>query len=158
MRDRSWRTGRALHAEPYKSELLPLWSFKDAKAAKKAAQDTSTSASSVTTQRVSSSGWTSRGTTCRWVTPTRDATRTLQGREQEQALGKARLREEPGGGIFYKKWRKAAEDEEVQCGRQVKVPDTLRSLCAAPCSNAARLSIAGVGKEAERPISAGPAG
>jgi hypothetical protein len=29
----------ALHAEPYKSELLPLWSFKDAKAAKKAADD-----------------------------------------------------------------------------------------------------------------------
>jgi len=27
------------HAEPYKSELLPLWSFKDAKAAKKAAED-----------------------------------------------------------------------------------------------------------------------
>ena len=27
------------HAEPYKSELLPLWSFKDAKAAKKAADD-----------------------------------------------------------------------------------------------------------------------
>ena len=27
------------HAEPYKSELLPLWSFKSAKAAKKAADD-----------------------------------------------------------------------------------------------------------------------
>jgi hypothetical protein len=27
------------HAEPYKSELLPLWSFKDAKAAKKAADE-----------------------------------------------------------------------------------------------------------------------
>jgi hypothetical protein len=27
------------HAEPYKSELLPLWSFKDARAAKKSAND-----------------------------------------------------------------------------------------------------------------------
>jgi hypothetical protein len=76
------------HAEPYKSEPLPLWSFKDAKAAEKAADDIyerfldykaeGDFVGIDVARKYLQMGYTAVA-----------ALREVRGREQEQALGKA---------------------------------------------------------------------
>jgi len=111
----AYRIGRGeqdvFHAEPYKSELLPLWSFKDAEAAKESAEaihgrfreyrDEGDFVGMDVARKYLQMGYT-------------------RSRRYAKYKGgnKSKLLEEPdpvksrAAEIFYKKWRDAAEDEE----------------------------------------------
>jgi hypothetical protein len=110
----AYRVGRGeqgvFHAEPYKGELLPLWSFKT-EAAARDSSERSTRSSRSTGPRAISSGWTSPGSTSRWGGPGRDATPSTRA-ERRASPAKRGPGEEPGGEVFREKWRAAAEDEE----------------------------------------------
>src|SRR5215208_2795838 len=99
------------HAEPYKSELLPLWSFKDAKAAKKAADDIYERFLDYKAEGDFVGMDVARKYLQMGYTRSRRYARYQGGNKkkplEEPDSGKSRAAE-----IFYEKWRAAAEDEE----------------------------------------------
>src|ERR671913_1630586 len=99
------------HAEPYKSELLPLWSFKDAKVAKKAADDIYERFLDYKAEGDFVGMDVARKYLQMGYTRSRRYAKYKGGNKkkplEEPDSGKSRAAE-----IFYEKWRAAAEDEE----------------------------------------------
>ncbi len=99
------------HAEPYKNELLPLWRFKDAKAAEKAADDIyerflnykaeGDFVGMDVARKYLQMGYTRSQRYARY-----------EGGNKRKPLAKPDPEKSRAAEIFYKKWRKAAEDEE----------------------------------------------
>jgi Domain of unknown function (DUF4385) len=99
------------HAEPYKSELLPLWSFKDAKVAKKAANsiyerflDYKAEGDFVgmdVARKYLQMGYTRSRRYAKY-----------EGGNKGKPLASPDPEKSRAAELFYKKWRKAAEDEE----------------------------------------------
>ncbi len=111
----AYRIGRGeqgvFHAEPYKSELLPLWSFKDVEAAKKS--------SDAIYQRFL--GYRAEGDFVGMDVARKylqmGYTRSLRYKKYKVGnKGKPLTAPDPvknrAAEIFYEKWRQAAEDEE----------------------------------------------
>jgi len=99
------------HAEPYKSELSPLWRFKDAKAAKRAADDIYERFLDYKAEGDFVGMDVARKYLQMGYTRARRYAK-YEGGNKSKPL--ARLDPEKGRAaeIFYSKWRKAAEDEE----------------------------------------------
>ena len=100
----------AFHADPYKGELLPLWTFKDAKAAKKSADDIyerflhykleSDFVGMDVARKYLQMGYTRSRRYARY-----------KGGNKSKPLEKPDPEKSQAAEIFYKRWRKAAEDE-----------------------------------------------
>ena len=99
------------HAEPYKSELLPLWRFKDAKAAKKAADDIYERFLEYKSEGDFVGMDVARKFLQMGYTRSRRYAKDRGGTKSEPLVRpdpeKSRAAE-----TFYRKWREAAEDEE----------------------------------------------
>ena len=101
----------AFHAEPYKGELLPLWTFKDSKAAKKSADDIyerfvdykaeGDFVGMDVARKYLQIGYTRSQRYARY-----------KGGNKSKPLEKPDPEKSRAAEIFYKKWRKAAEDDE----------------------------------------------
>jgi hypothetical protein len=99
------------HAEPYKSELLPLWSLKDAEVAKKAADDIykrfldykagGDFVGMDVARKYLQMGYTRSRRYAKY-----------EGGNKGKPLARPDPEKSRAAEIFYKKWRKAAEDEE----------------------------------------------
>jgi Domain of unknown function (DUF4385) len=99
------------HAEPYKTELLPLWSFKDAEAAKKSADDIyerfldykleSDFVGMDVARKYLQMGYTRSRRYAKY-----------KGGNKSKPLEKPDPEKSRAAEVFYKKRRKAAEDEE----------------------------------------------
>ena len=101
----------AFHAEPYNSELLPLWSFKDAKAAKKAADDIYKRFLAYKSEGDFVGMDVARKYLQMGYTRSRRYA-NYKGGNKSKPSEKPDSEKSRAAGIFYKKWREAAEDEE----------------------------------------------
>ena len=99
------------HAEPYKSELLPLWSFKDAKAANKAADDIYERFLDYKSEGDFVGMDVARKYLQMGYTRSRRYAK-YGGGNKSKPLGRPDPEKSRAAEIFYKKWRKAAEDEQ----------------------------------------------
>ena len=99
------------HAEPYKSELLPLWSFKDAKAANKAADDIYERFLDYKSEGDFVGMDVARKYLQMGYTRSRRYA-NYEGGNKSKPLGRSAPEKSRAAEIFYKKWRKAAEDED----------------------------------------------
>ena len=111
----TYRIGRGeqgvFHAEPYKSELLPLWSFKDAEAARESAgaiygrfleyRDLGDFVGMDIARKYLQMGY----TRARRYAKYRGGNKSKPLEEPDKVKNQA-------AEIFYKKWREAAEDKE----------------------------------------------
>jgi hypothetical protein len=99
------------HAQPYKGELLPLWTFKDPKAAKKSADDIyerflyyraeGDFVGMDVARKYLQMGYTRSRRYAKY-----------EGGNKRKPLARPDPEKSRAAEIFYKKWRKAAEDEE----------------------------------------------
>jgi Domain of unknown function (DUF4385) len=99
------------HAEPYTGELLPLWTFKDPKVAKKSADDIyerfldykleSDFVKMDVARKYLQMGYTRSRRYAKY-----------KGGNKSKPLEKPDPEKSRAAEVFYKKWRKAAEDEE----------------------------------------------
>jgi hypothetical protein len=101
----------AFHAEPYKSELLPLWSIKDTKAAMKSANDIY--------ERFldykSEGDFVGMDVARKYLQMGHTRSRryaNYEGGNKSKPLAKPDPEKSQAAEIFYRRWRKAAEDEE----------------------------------------------
>src|SRR5215204_5661537 len=101
----------AFHAEPYMSELLPLWSFKDAKAAKKAAEDIYERFLDYKSEGDFVGMDVARKYLQMGYTRSRRYA-NYEGGNKSKPLAKPDPEKSQAAEIFYRRWRKAAEDEE----------------------------------------------
>ncbi len=99
------------HAEPYKSELLPLWSFKNAKAAEKAADDIYERFLDYKSEGDFVGMDVARKYLQMGYTRSRRYAK-YKGGNKSKPLEKPDPEKSRGAEIFYKKWRRAAEDEK----------------------------------------------
>jgi hypothetical protein len=111
----AYRIGRGeqgvFHAEPYKSELLPLWSFKDAEAAKESAdaiygrfleyRDKRDFVGMDVARKYLQMGYTRSRRYAKY-----------SGGNKSKPLEEPEPAKSRAAEIFYEKWREAAEDEE----------------------------------------------
>src|SRR5918997_5087373 len=98
------------HAEPYKSELLPLWSFKDAKVAKKAADDIYERFLDYKSEGDFVGMDVARKYLQMGYTRSRRYA-NYEGGNKSKPLGRPDPEKSRAAEIFYRMWRKAAEDE-----------------------------------------------
>jgi hypothetical protein len=99
------------HAEPYKSELLPLWSFKDAKAAKKAADEIYERFLGY----MSEGDFVGMDVARKYLQMGYTRSRRYAkygGGNKSKPLERPDPEKSRAAEIFYRKWREAAEDEE----------------------------------------------
>ena len=99
------------HAEPYKSELLPLWSFKDAKVAKKAADDIYERFLDYKAEGDFVGMDVARKYLQMGYTRSRRYAK-YEGGNKGSPLARPDPEKSRAAELFYKKWRKAAEDED----------------------------------------------
>ena len=99
------------HAEPYKSELLPLWSFKDAKVAKKAADDIYGRFLDYKAEGDFVGMDVARKYLQMGYTRSRRYA-NYEGGNKSKPLARLDPEKSRAAEIFYREWRKAAEDEE----------------------------------------------
>ena len=99
------------HAEPYKSELLPLWSFKDAKVAKKAVDDIYERFLDYKAEGDFVGMDVARKYLQMGYTRSRRYAK-YEGGNKGRPLARPDPEKSRAAELFYKKWRKAAEDEE----------------------------------------------
>jgi uncharacterized protein DUF4385 len=99
------------HADPYKGELLPLWSFKDAKAAKKSADDIYERFFDYKAEGDFVGMDVARKYLQMGYTRSRRYAK-YKGGNKSKPLEKPDPEKSRAAEIFYKKWRKAAEDDE----------------------------------------------
>ncbi len=111
----AYRIGRGeqgvFHAEPYKSELLPLWSFKDAEAAKESAvaiygrflgyKDEGDFVGMDVARKYLQMGYTRSRRYAKY-----------RGGNKSRPLEEPDPEKSRAAEIFYERWREAAEDEE----------------------------------------------
>jgi hypothetical protein len=111
----AYRIGRGeqgvFHAEPYKSELLPLWSFKDTEAAKESAdaiyerflwyKDEGDFVGMDVARKYLQMGFTRARRYAKY-----------KGGNKSKPLDEPDAVKSRAAEIFYEKWREAAEDEE----------------------------------------------
>ncbi len=111
----AYRIGRGeqgvFHAEPYKSELLPLWSLKDAEAAKKAADDIYKRFLDYKAEGDFVGMDVARKYLQMGYTRSRRYAK-YEGGNKGKPLARPDPEKSRAAEIFYKQWRKAAEDEE----------------------------------------------
>ncbi len=99
------------HAEPYKGELLPLWSFKDAEAAERSADDIYERFLDYRAEGDFVGMDVARKYLQMGYTRSRRYAK-YKGGNKSKPLEKDDPEKSRAAGIFYKKWREAAEDEE----------------------------------------------
>ena len=99
------------HAEPYKGELLPLWSFKDAEAAERSAGDIYGRFLDYRAEGDFVGMDVARKYLQMGYTRSRRYAK-YRGGSKSKPLEKADPAKSRAAEIFYKKWREAAEDEE----------------------------------------------
>jgi Domain of unknown function (DUF4385) len=99
------------HAEPYRSELLPLWTFKDPKVAKKSADDIYERFLDYRAEGDFVGMDVARKYLQMGYTRSRRYAK-YKGGNKSKPLGKPNPEKSRTAEIFYKEWRKAAEDEE----------------------------------------------
>jgi Domain of unknown function (DUF4385) len=99
------------HAEPYKSELLPLWSFKDAKVAKKAADDIYGRFLDYKAEGDFVGMDVARKYLQMGYTRSRRYA-NYEGGNKSKPLARPDPEKSRAAEIFYREWRKSAEDEE----------------------------------------------
>ncbi len=99
------------HAEPYKGELLPLWSFKDAEAAERSADDIYGRFLDYRAEGDFVGIDVARKYLQMGYTRSRRYAK-YRGGNKSKPLEKDDPEKSRAAEIFYKKWREAAEDEE----------------------------------------------
>ncbi len=111
----AYRIGRGeqgvFHAEPYKSELLPLWSFKDAEAARESADAIFERFLGYRVERDFVGMDVARKYLQMGYTRSQRYARH-KGGNKSKPLGEPDPVKSRAAEIFYEKWREAAEDEE----------------------------------------------